>query len=171
MRESSINKSSKNIDWGEAGYSLRCRHLKEDFCTLPPSRERTSLFGANANQLACRASDCPECEAFATKQKTETQGLGSGKIEWGRGSGSWVLLRGMTYRWAFRFGFRSAERAALRKIPREPTSSLSLCACGMRHSVRFAPLLPSASRQTKTPTKLVGVFVWWGKLDSDQRSQ
>ena len=69
MRESSINKSSKNIDWGEAGYSLRCRHLKEDFCTLPPSRERTSLFGANANQLACRASDCPECEAFATKHK------------------------------------------------------------------------------------------------------
>ena len=39
----------------KAGYSH-----SEDFCTLPPSSKLASLCGANANQLACSASDLPE---------------------------------------------------------------------------------------------------------------
>ena len=37
-----------------AGYSR-----SEDFCTLPPPSKLASLRGANANQLACDASDSP----------------------------------------------------------------------------------------------------------------
>ena len=41
--------------------------------------------------------------------------------------------------------------------------------CGTASASRAAAVqLP---HQTKIPTLVVGIFVWWGKLDSDQRSQ
>ena len=47
-----------------------------------------------------------------------------------------------------------------------------LSACGMRHSVGFAALMPSQlCHHNKKPTTRVGFLLWWGKLDSDQRSQ
>ena len=74
--------------------------------------------------------------------------------------------------YSFRQRMCGAMCAALRKIPREVSASFFLRGGGMRHSVRFALTdRPGLSTNKKAPTVRLVLFCWWGKLDSDQRSQ
>ena len=59
-------KTSHKDSTGKRGIRERAH---EDFCTLPPPRERASLFGANANQLACKASDCARMRSIRLPNK------------------------------------------------------------------------------------------------------
>ena len=80
----------------------------------------------------------------------------------GRGEAGYCYA-GKCFCLLFRFVFEAAFCSALRKIP---THAL---VCGTASaSPRGAN---SFTHQIKIPTTRVGIFIWWGKLDSDQRSQ
>ena len=109
----------------------------------------------NANQLTCKASDRSEVGAFLHQNKKPTTRVGlwfSADL-----GGSWVFADGEDSR-ILRL---ESELSDLRM---ENANQLTCKASDRSECKAFL-------YQNKNPTTRVGFLFWWGKLDSDQRSQ
>ena len=101
---------------------------------------------------------------FPHQRKSTDTKVGAGKLG--------IATRDLLFAICSAKEISKADSTALRKIPQNECSSFFLCAGGMRHSVRFAladrPGLPPPTKKHRHKGRC---FRWWGKLDSDQRSQ